>query len=146
MKDDFIAVALDEAKKAYKLNEVPVGAVIVSNNKIIAKAHNLKRNTNNIMNHAEIMCINEASKQIGDWRRNECEMYITLEPCPMCAGALVQARVKKIYIGSESNIKSNKEIIQKILQNNEYNHFVEIEYLNNEDCSQILTDFFSSKR
>lgn len=146
MKDDFIAVALDEAKKAYKLNEVPVGAVMVSNNKIIAKAHNLKRNTNNIMNHAEIMCINEASKQIGDWRLNECEMYITLEPCPMCAGALVQARVKKIYIGSESNIKSNKEIIQKILQNNEYNHFVEIEYLNNKDCSQILTDFFSSKR
>lgn len=146
MKDDFIAVALDEAKKAYKLNEVPVGAVIVSNNKIIAKAHNLKRNTNNIMNHAEIMCINEASKQIGDWRLNECEMYITLEPCPMCAGALVQARVRKIYIGSESNIKSNKEIIQKILQNNEYNHFVEIEYLNNKDCSQILTDFFSSKR
>ena len=146
MKDDFIAVALDEAKKAYKLNEVPVGAVMVSNNRIIAKAHNLKRNTNNIMNHAEIMCINEASKQIGDWRLNECEMYITLEPCPMCAGALVQARVKKIYIGSESNIKSNKEIIQKILQNSEYNHFVEIEYLNNKDCSQILTEFFSSKR
>lgn len=146
MKDDFIAVALDEAKKAYKLNEVPVGAVMVSNNRIIAKAHNLKRNTNNIMNHAEIMCINEASKQIGDWRLNECEMYITLEPCPMCAGALVQARVKKIYIGSESNIKSNKEIIQRILQNNEYNHFVEIEYLNNKDCSQILTDFFGNKR
>lgn len=146
MKDDFIAVALDEAKKAYRLNEVPVGAVMVSNNKIIAKAHNLKRNTNNIMNHAEIMCINEASKQIGDWRLNECEMYITLEPCPMCAGALAQARVKKIYIGSESNIKSNKEIIQRILQNNEYNHFVEIEYLNNKDCSQILTDFFGNKR
>ena len=146
MKDDFINIALDEAKKAYKINEVPVGAVMVLDGKVIAKAHNLKRNTNNVMNHAEIMCINEASKQIGDWRLNECEMYMTLEPCPMCAGALVQARVKKIYIGSESNIKSNKDIVQKILQNSEYNHFVEIEYLNNKDCSQILTDFFSNKR
>lgn len=146
MKDDFINIALDEAKKAYKINEVPVGAVMVLDGKVIAKAHNLKRNTNNVMNHAEIMCINEASKQIGDWRLNECEMYVTLEPCPMCAGALVQARVRKIYIGSESNIKSNKDIVQKILQNSEYNHFVEIEYLNNKDCSQILTDFFSNKR
>lgn len=146
MKDDFINMALDEAKKAYKINEVPVGAVMVLDGKVIAKAHNLKRNTNTVMNHAEIMCINEASKQIGDWRLNECEMYVTLEPCPMCAGALVQARVRKIYIGSESNIKSNKDIVQKILQNSEYNHFVEIEYLNNKDCSQILTDFFSNKR
>ena len=146
MKDDFINIALDEAKKAYKINEVPVGAVMVLDGKVIAKAHNLKRNTNNVMNHAEIMCINAASKQIGDWRLNECEMYVTLEPCPMCAGALVQARVRKIYIGSESNIKSNKDIIQKILQNSEYNHFVEIEYLNNKDCSQILTEFFSNKR
>ena len=146
MKDDFINIALDEAKKAYKINEVPVGAIMVLDGKVIAKAHNLKRNTNNVMNHAEIMCINEASKQIGDWRLNECEMYVTLEPCPMCAGALVQARVRKIYIGSESNIKSNRDIVQKILQNSEYNHFVEIEYLNNKDCSQILTDFFSNKR
>ena len=73
-------------------------------------------------------------------------MYVTLEPCPMCAGALVQSRIKKIYIGSESNINSNKKIIRNILQNSEYNHFVEIEYLNNKDCSQILTDFFSNKR
>lgn len=146
MKDKFIDIALEEAKKAYKSNEVPVGAVIVNDGKVIAKSHNLKRNTNNVMNHAEIMCINEASKHIGDWRLNDCEMYVTLEPCPMCAGALVQSRIKKIYIGSESNIKSNKKIIRNILQNSEYNHFVEIEYLNNKDCSQILTDFFSNKR
>ncbi len=146
MKDKFINIALEEAKKAYKSNEVPVGAVIVNDGKVIAKSHNLKRNTNNVMNHAEIMCINEGSKHIGDWRLNDCEMYVTLEPCPMCAGALVQSRIKKIYIGSESNIKSNKKIIRNILQNSEYNHFVEIEYLNNKDCSQILTDFFSNKR
>ena len=146
MNGKFIDIALEEAKKAYNLNEVPVGAVIVQNGRVIAKSHNLKRNTNNVMNHAEIMCINEAIRQIGDWRLNDCEMYVTLEPCTMCAGALVQSSIKKIYIGSESNIKSNKKVIKSILQNSEYNHFVEIEYLNNKGCSQILTDFFSNKR
>ena len=146
MKDKYIQEALIEAKIAFNLNEVPVGAVVVKNGEVIAKAHNLKRSTNNIMNHAEIIAIMEASGYIGDWRLNDCEMYITLEPCPMCAGALVQSRIKKIYIGSESNIESNKEIIKNILQNTDYNHRVEIEYLNNKDCSQILPEFFSNKR
>ena len=146
MENKFVNAALEEAKKAYDLNEVPVGAVVVQNGEIIAKAHNLKRSTNNIMNHAEIVAILKASEKNGDWRLNDCEMYVTLEPCPMCAGALVQSRIKKIYIGSESNIKSNKEMIKNILQNKDYNHFVEIEYLENKDCSQILTDFFNNKR
>ena len=146
MKDNFINVALEEAKIAYNLNEVPVGAVIVKDNEIIAKSHNLKRSTNNIMNHAEIISIIEASNYIGDWRLNDCEMYITLEPCPMCAGAIVQSRIKKIFIGTESNIKNNKDIIKSILQNSEADHRVEIEYLNNNSCSNILTDFFSNKR
>ena len=146
MNDDFIKIALEEANIAFNLNEVPVGAVIVRNGEIIAKAHNLKRSTNNIMNHAEIIAIIEASNYLGDWRLNDCEMYITLEPCPMCAGAIVQSRIKKIYIGSESNIHSNKKVISEILQNTDYNHRVEIEYLKNKDCSQILTDFFSNKR
>ena len=146
MKDKYINIALDEAQKAFDLNEVPVGAVIVFNGKIIAKAHNLKRSTNNIMNHAEILAIQKAINYIGDWRLNECEMYVTLEPCPMCAGAIVQSRIKKIYIGSISNIKSNSKVIKSILQNEEYNHYVDVEYLNNVDCSQILTDFFSIKR
>ena len=146
MKDNFINVALEEAKIAYNLNEVPVGAVIVKDNEVIAKSHNLKRSTNNIMNHAEIISIIEASNYIGDWRLNDCEMYITLEPCPMCAGAIVQSRIKKIFIGTESNIKNNKDIIKSILQNSEADHRVEIEYLNNNSCSNILTDFFSNKR
>ena len=143
---DYINVALDEAKIAYNLNEVPVGAVIVKDGKIIAKSHNLKRSTNNIMNHAEIIAIIEASNYLGDWRLNDCEMYVTLEPCPMCAGAIVQSRIKKIYIGSESNVRSNKKIVKEILQNTDYSHRVEVEYINNKDCSQILTDFFSNKR
>ena len=146
MKKDYIEQALNEAKIAYNLNEVPVGAVIVKNGEIIAKSHNLKRSTNNIMNHAEIISIIEASNYIGDWRLNDCEMYITLEPCPMCAGAIVQSRIKKIYIGTESNIKSNKEIIASILQNSESDHRVELEYVNNKECSDILTMFFSNKR
>ena len=146
MKEDFINFALDEAKIAYNLNEVPVGAVIVRKGDIIAKAHNLKRSTNNIVNHAEIISIIEASNYIGDWRLNDCEMFVTLEPCPMCAGAIAQSRIKKIYIGTNSNIKNNKEIIKNILQNSESDHRVEIEYLNNFNCSRILTDFFSNKR
>ena len=146
MRDRFINVALDEAKIAYNLNEVPVGAVIIRNNKIIAKSHNLKRSTNNVMNHAEIISIIEASNYMGDWRLNDCEMYVTLEPCPMCAGAILNSRIKKLYIGCESNIKSNKDIIKSILQNFESDHFVEIEYLNNKECSEILTEFFSNKR
>ena len=146
MNNKFINIALNEARTAYSLNEVPVGAVIVQDNKVISKAHNLKRSTNNIMNHAEIIAIMEASHYIGDWRLNNCEMYITLEPCPMCAGAIVQSRIKKIYIGTESNIKSNKKIVESILQNNEFDHRVEVEYLNNKECSQILTEFFSNKR
>ena len=146
MKDRYINVALDEAKIAFDLNEVPVGAVIVKNNEILAKSHNLKKSTNSITNHAEIISIIEASSYLGDWRLNDCELYVTLEPCPMCAGAIVQSRIKKIYIGCGSNIKSNKQIIKSILQNNEYNHQVEIEYLNNKDCSKILTEFFENKR
>ena len=146
MKNRFINIALEEAKIAFNLNEVPVGAVIVKNNEIIAKAHNLKRSTNNVMNHAEIISIIEASNYIGDWRLNGCEMYVSLEPCPMCAGAILNSRIKKIYIGCESNIKSNKTLIRNILQNNESDHFVEIEYINNKDCSEILTKFFSNKR
>ena len=146
MRNGFIDYAFEEAKIAFNLNEVPVGAIIVKDGKIIAKAHNLKRGTNNVMNHAEIISIVEASNYIGDWRLNDCKMYVTLEPCPMCAGAIVGSRIKKIYIGCESNIKSNKKIIYDILQNPEADHQVEIEYLNNKECSNILTEFFSNKR
>ena len=146
MKEKYINIALDEAKIAYNLNEVPVGAVVVRNGEIIAKSHNLKRSTNNVINHAEIISIIEASNYVGDWRLNDCEMYVTLEPCPMCAGAIVQARLKKIYIGTKSNFKSNSKILLNILQNSEYDHYVEVEYLENLDCSKILSDFFSNKR
>lgn len=146
MKDKFINIALSEAKEAFKCNEVPVGAVVVKNGVVISKSHNIKLETNNIMNHAEIIAILDSSKKLGDWRLNDCEMYVTLEPCPMCAGAIAQSRIRKIYIGAQSNINSNKEIITDILQNKDYYHYVEIEYLNNSDCSKIMSDFFLKKR
>ena len=141
----YIEIALIEANKSKDIDEVPVGAVIVHNNKIISKGHNLS-NIDSVSNHAEIIAINEAIKKIGDWRLNECELYVTLEPCPMCAGAILKSRIKKVYIGTSSNIKSNKKIIESIFSNNDYYHIVDFEYLNDYNCSKILTDFFREKR
>jgi tRNA(adenine34) deaminase len=142
---NYIDIALEEAKKSKDLNEVPVGAVIVYKDKIIAKAHNVNNNTS-VANHAEMIAIDKAIKKINDWRLNDCEMYVTLEPCPMCAGAILKSRIKKIYIGTSSNIKSNKKTIESIFNNKDYYHNVDYEYLNNKDCSRILTDFFKEKR
>ena len=141
----YIELAFEEANKSKDIDEVPVGAVIVYKNKVIAKGHNLS-NKDSVSNHAEIIAINEAIKELNDWRLNECEMYVTLEPCPMCAGAILKSRIKKIYIGTSSNIKSNKKTIESIFNNKEYYHNVDYEYLNNKDCSKILTDFFKEKR
>ena len=146
MNNKYMDLAYEEAIKAYNDNEVPVGAVIVRNGDVLVKTHNLKLKTNNIMNHAEIIALIEASNILGDWRLSDCEMYITLEPCPMCAGAIQQSRIKKIYIGAKSNIPSNERIIKNILQNKDSYHVVEVEYLNNSKCSSILTRFFTDKR
>ncbi len=142
---EYIDMAYKEALISYNNNEVPVGAVIVKDNKVIAKAHNLSYEAG-ITSHAEIIAINEAIKINNDWRLNDCEMYVTLEPCPMCAGAIIQSRMKKIYIGTSSNIKSNKKIIESIFNNDDYYHRVEIEYLNDKNCSEIISNFFKQKR
>ena len=146
MDDIYIDLAIEEAKKAFNNNEVPVGAVIVRNNSVISAAHNMKLGTKNSLNHAEMIALNDAINKIGDWRLNECEMYITLEPCPMCAGAISQSRIKKIYIGTKSNISCNEKVIMDILQNDEYYHRVEVSYLNNKKCSLLLSEFFANKR
>ena len=99
-EEKYMQEALKEAKKAYKKLEVPVGAIIVKNGEIIAKAHNLKETKNDTTKHAEILAIQRASKKLKSWRLLDCEMYITLEPCSMCAGAIINSRVKKIYIGA----------------------------------------------
>ena len=143
--DKYIDVALEEAIKSKTNDEVPVGAVIVYNNKIIASGHNINNN-HGVSNHAEIIAINDAIKVLNDWRLNDCEMYVTLEPCPMCAGAILKSRIKKVYIGTESNIISNKLIMDSIFNNKDFYHKVDYQYLNNKKCSKILTDFFRDKR
>lgn len=97
MEEDFIKIAIKESLKADKKNNVPVGAVIVRNNKIIAKAHNLKNSSKNVMDHAEIICIKKASKRMDDWRLSDCKMYVTLEPCNMCKEVIKSARIAKVY-------------------------------------------------
>lgn len=100
MQEQFMKEALKEAQKAYNKLEIPVGAVIVKDGKIISKAHNIKEEKQDTTKHAEIIAIQKASKKLETWRLNDCEMYVTLEPCSMCAGAIIQSRIKKVYIGT----------------------------------------------
>ena len=146
-KEKFMKEALKEAKKAYNKLEVPVGAVIVKDDKIIARAHNLKETKIDTTNHAEILAIKKASKKIGAWRLCDCEMYVTLEPCSMCAGAMINARIKKVYIGARDEKTGACGSVLNLLEDYEFNHKVEIEYnvLENE-CSTLLTQFFKELR
>ena len=110
---DFMIEALKEAKKAYKKNEVPVGAVIVKNGKIIAKGRNKREKTQNALHHAEVIAINKACKKLKSWRLDDAEIYVTLEPCPMCAGAIANARIKKVIYSAQD--ASNNEEINKLI-------------------------------
>lgn len=131
--DKYINEALKEAQKAYKKNEVPVGAVIVKDGKIIAKAHNLRETKKNSLAHAEIICINKACKKLRNWRLEGCEMYITLYPCQMCIGAIKQSRIDKVYYGA----KDDK--IECIDDEN-------FKYVSSEECTNILKKFFKELR
>lgn len=138
--------ALKEAKKAYKKEEIPVGAVIVKNGEIIAKAHNLKETKNLATAHAEVLAIQKAAKKLGTWRLSDCEMYITLEPCTMCMGAIILSRIKKIYIGTmDEKTGACGSFIN--LQKYKYNHKVEIETgIMKEECENIIKNFFKELR
>lgn len=146
MNEKYISNVLKESIKAYKENEVPVGAIIVYNDKIIARAHNTKRKGNNACLHAEMIAIDRATKKIGNWRLNGAIMYVALEPCPMCAGAIQQSRIKKVYSLTDSKYINNLEIIKKIFNNPEYNHQVQYECLNIEKFGNLISDFFANKR
>lgn len=147
IKEKFMKEALKEAKKAYKKLEVPIGAVIVKDNQIIARGHNLKEKKQCTLKHAELMAIEKASKKINNWRLNECEMYITLEPCPMCAGAIINSRIKKIYIGVRDEKTGACGSKLNLLQDYNFDTSVEVEkgILENE-CKDILQKFFKEIR
>lgn len=145
--DYFMNIALSMAKQAYHENEIPVGAIIVKENKIIASAYNKKDSEKLVTKHAELIAIEKASINLGDWRLNDCTIYVTMEPCPMCAGAIQQARIKRLVYGCSSNIQENSQIINKILNNREYNHQVTIECgILKKACSKLVKDFFKEKR
>ena len=127
MQEKFMLEALKEAKKAYKKGEIPVGAVIVKDNKIIARAHNLKETKKDTTKHAEIIAIQKASKNIEAWRLIDCEMYVTLEPCSMCAGAILQARIKNLYIGAMDEKTGACGSVLNLLEDYKFNHKVEIQ-------------------
>ncbi len=139
--------ALKEAKKAYKKLEVPVGAVIVKNGEIIAKAHNLKETKKDTTKHAEILAIQKASKKLGAWRLEDCEMYVTLEPCTMCAGAIICSRIKKVYIGTKDPKTGACGSVLNIFEDYKFNHKVEYELgIMQEESEKILKDFFKELR
>ena len=147
MKEKFMKEALKQAQKAYNKLEVPVGAVIVKDNKIIARAYNQKENKNDTTNHAEIIAIKKASKKLNSWRLIDCEMYVTLEPCSMCAGALIQSRIKKVYIGAMDEKTGACGSVLNLLEDYKFNHKVEVEtgVMKNE-CENILKEFFKMLR
>lgn len=144
---DFMKEAIKEAQKALKYNEVPIGAVIVLDGKIIARGYNKREKTQNATSHAEIIAIEKACKKLKSWRLDNAEIYVTLEPCPMCAGAIANARIKKLIFASKEKT-SGDNLCEAILSSNRLNHKTEIYYDEhyNEKCSQLLTDFFKNKR
>lgn len=147
MDSIFMKEALKEAKKAYKKLEVPVGCVIVKDGKIIARAHNLKETKYDTTKHAEILAIQKASKKLESWRLIDCDMYVTLEPCPMCAGAIIQSRIKNLYYGACDEKTGAVGSVLNLMEDFKFNHIVNVEkgILKN-DCENLLKDFFRELR
>lgn len=139
MNEDFMKIAIGEAKIAYKNDEIPVGCAIFCNGRLISKAHNCREMANNSIMHAEIVAISDACEKLCSWRLNNCILYVTLEPCMMCMGAIVESRIKKVYFGTKNNNEQmyDKSIIKKM---------IDIELIENSECSKLLSDFFKNKR
>ncbi len=140
-------LAIEEAKKAFNKKEVPIGAIIVKENKVIARAHNLRETSKNAVSHAELIAIQDACNLLGGWRLTDCTLYVTIEPCPMCAGAILQSRIKKVVIGAMDVKAGACGSILNLLNNPKFNHQTEIETgVLEEECSQLMKEFFKSLR
>lgn len=146
-KEKFMMEALKQARKAYNLEEVPVGAVIVKDGKIIARAYNQKEIKNDTTKHAEIIAIQKASKKLNAWRLTGCDLYVTLEPCAMCAGAIIQSRISNVYIGAMDAKTGCCGSVCNLFDDYKFNHHVNSENgICEEECSKILKDFFRDLR
>lgn len=142
----YMKLALKQAKKAYKKGEVPIGAVIVKDGKVISKAHNSREKSNLAIGHAEILAITAANKKLKTWRLENCTLYITIEPCPMCAGAIIQSRIKKVIYGAK-DIKSGVHTSVINLFDQNFNHHVQVEDgMMQIECGDIITKFFKELR
>ncbi len=135
----YLDMAFIEAKKAFDLDEIPVGCVIVYKNKVIACGRNEKESKNCAIRHAEMVAIDIACGKLNSWRLDECDLYVTLEPCMMCMGAIVESRIKNVYFGAKNNGEQMYDIRR-------INKLVNLYFLDDTDCSKILSDFFANKR
>ena len=143
----FMQLALEEAKKAGNLGEVPIGAVIVHEGEVIASASNLRETTQNAVTHAELMAIQQACEKVGSWRLEETTLYVTLEPCPMCAGAILQSRIPRVVYGARDMKAGCVDSLYRLLNDSRFNHECEVtEGVLAEECGQILTEFFRALR
>lgn len=143
----YMKEAINEAKKAEELGEVPIGAIIVWKNEIIARGHNLRETTQNAVTHAEMLAIQEACKKVGSWRLEETTLYVTLEPCPMCAGAILQSRIPRIVYGAKDPKAGCVHSLYHLLQDERLNHQCEVtDGILEDECGQLLTNFFKQLR
>ncbi|SFQ10810.1 tRNA(adenine34) deaminase [Caldicoprobacter faecalis] len=143
----FMEQALLEAQKAYDMNEVPIGAVVVKDGEIIARGHNLRETGRDPTLHAEMVAIREAARYLGGWRLTGCELYVTIEPCPMCAGAIIQARIQRVVFGAMDPKAGCAGSLYNLLQDPRFNHQVEVVGgVMEEECRRIMQDFFRKKR
>jgi len=143
----FMKQALKEAQRAYGKDETPVGAVIVKDGKVISRGHNLKELKQDPTIHAEMAAIRKATKKLGTWRLNDCDMYVTLEPCTMCAGAIIQARIKRLFIGAPDPKAGAVGSVINVLEVEQFNHKVEVIHgILEDECSEILKRFFRELR
>ncbi len=146
MDKKFMLEAISLAKRAGEMGEIPVGAVIVKNGEIIARGHNMREAKQNALSHAEIEAINKACKVLGSWRLEDCELYVTLEPCPMCAGAIINSRIKTLIWGAYDLKSGSVDSVVKLCDY-PYNHKVELYGgILEDECLAILKDFFKTKR
>ena len=147
LDEKYMKAAIAQARKASAIGDVPIGCVIVHEDRIIARGYNRRTADKTVLAHAEIIAIKKACKKIGDWRLEDCTMYVTLEPCPMCAGAIVQARIPRVVIGCMNPKASCAGSVLNLLQEDGFNHQVETEIgIMEEICSQMMKDFFKALR
>lgn len=147
LDEKYMKAAITQAKKAAAIGDVPIGCVIVYEDKIIARGYNRRTADKTVLAHAEILAIKKACKKIGDWRLEDCTMYVTLEPCPMCAGAIVQARIPRVVVGCMNPKAGCAGSVMNLLQEDGFNHQAELETgVLEEVCSQMMKDFFRELR